>query len=123
LSTSDIRYSPISQVTQLLFFQSAIPHSDLPSFPTRRSSDLGVQPSHGAEGPSPREQAVQQQPQHHRREREGSVHHREGRAPAPEDRKSTRLNSSHRTISYAVFCLKKKSIIPLRTKSRDNSVR
>src|SRR5207248_10157590 len=27
---------------------------------------------------------------------------------AVEDRKSTRLNSSHRTISYAVFCLKKK---------------
>src|SRR5438094_7125771 len=27
------------------------------------------------------------------------------------DRKSTRLNSSHRTISYAVFCLKKKMII------------
>src|SRR5207248_7673488 len=26
----------------------------------------------------------------------------------PADRKSTRLNSSHRTISYAVFCLKKK---------------
>src|SRR5437773_9277810 len=26
----------------------------------------------------------------------------------PEDRKSTRLNSSHITISYAVFCLKKK---------------
>src|SRR5438094_3847558 len=26
------------------------------------------------------------------------------------DRKSTRLNSSHRTISYAVFCLKKKSV-------------
>src|SRR5438094_7142199 len=26
-----------------------------------------------------------------------------------EDRKSTRLNSSHRTISYAVFCLKKKT--------------
>src|SRR5437764_10015002 len=25
-----------------------------------------------------------------------------------EDRKSTRLNSSHRCISYAVFCLKKK---------------
>src|SRR5207248_5480261 len=29
------------------------------------------------------------------------------------DRKSTRLNSSHRTISYAVFCLKKKSQNPL----------
>src|SRR3712207_9320265 len=28
-------------------------------------------------------------------------------APAP-DRKSTRLNSSHANISYAVFCLKKK---------------
>src|SRR5436189_4306456 len=29
-------------------------------------------------------------------------------AQALEDRKSTRLNSSHRCISYAVFCLKKK---------------
>src|SRR5699024_12874270 len=28
----------------------------------------------------------------------------------PEDRKSTRLNSSHVSISYAVFCLKKKTI-------------
>src|SRR5207248_6920825 len=31
-----------------------------------------------------------------------------GRSAADPDRKSTRLNSSHRTISYAVFCLKKK---------------
>src|SRR5436189_4349514 len=30
-----------------------------------------------------------------------------GRSVVP-DRKSTRLNSSHRCISYAVFCLKKK---------------
>src|SRR5205085_3298199 len=30
------------------------------------------------------------------------------RGPAPLDRKSTRLNSSHSQISYAVFCLKKK---------------
>src|SRR3712207_8843210 len=29
-------------------------------------------------------------------------------APILEDRKSTRLNSSHANISYAVFCLKKK---------------
>src|SRR3712207_7615110 len=29
--------------------------------------------------------------------------------PATEDRKSTRLNSSHANISYAVFCLKKKT--------------
>src|SRR2546430_10072468 len=28
---------------------------------------------------------------------------------APRDRKSTRLNSSHSQISYAVFCLKKKT--------------
>src|SRR5688572_32465942 len=28
----------------------------------------------------------------------------------PKDRKSTRLNSSHSQISYAVFCLKKKKI-------------
>src|SRR3712207_7892569 len=30
---------------------------------------------------------------------------------APRDRKSTRLNSSHANISYAVFCLKKKKQI------------
>src|SRR2546430_10846188 len=30
--------------------------------------------------------------------------------PAQPDRKSTRLNSSHSQISYAVFCLKKKNI-------------
>src|SRR2546422_7176373 len=36
---------------------------------------------------------------------------RQGRAgPAAGDRKSTRLNSSHGYISYAVFCLKKKKI-------------
>src|SRR2546426_12407617 len=33
---------------------------------------------------------------------------RRGGAQPPEDRKSTRLNSSHLVISYAVFCLKKK---------------
>src|SRR5256885_6509598 len=31
--------------------------------------------------------------------------------PTREDRKSTRLNSSHLVISYAVFCLKKKSTL------------
>src|SRR2546427_5605596 len=31
-----------------------------------------------------------------------------GAAVGDEDRKSTRLNSSHSQISYAVFCLKKK---------------
>src|SRR5437763_11590976 len=36
-----------------------------------------------------------------------SCHDATGGEPC-EDRKSTRLNSSHRCISYAVFCLKKK---------------
>src|SRR5258708_31085417 len=33
---------------------------------------------------------------------------RESQPPEVRDRKSTRLNSSHQIISYAVFCLKKK---------------
>src|SRR5438876_4916590 len=40
------------------------------------------------------------------------------RRPAA-DRKSTRLNSSHPSISYAVFCLKKKSVVLL-TESIDS---
>src|SRR5688572_31724775 len=32
------------------------------------------------------------------------------RSAPPSDRKSTRLNSSHSQISYAVFCLKKKTV-------------
>src|SRR2546426_9365802 len=39
----------------------------------------------------------------------GVAPHRHSDAPAPRDRKSTRLNSSHLVISYAVFCLKKKN--------------
>src|SRR3712207_7664211 len=35
-------------------------------------------------------------------------------APGRRDRKSTRLNSSHANISYAVFCLKKKNHQPYR---------
>src|ERR1017187_10817026 len=37
------------------------------------------------------------------------LHERYNRRPFLADRKSTRLNSSHRCISYAVFCLKKKT--------------
>src|SRR5690242_21530558 len=33
-----------------------------------------------------------------------------GLATLAQDRKSTRLNSSHMSISYAVFCLKKKTL-------------
>src|SRR3712207_8344332 len=47
---------------------------------------------------------------------EGREHERRGRRVPPRgarrgDRKSTRLNSSHANISYAVFCLKKKKQI------------
>src|SRR3712207_9154337 len=44
------------------------------------------------------------------RDRPAGTHRRPRRrtAGAVQDRKSTRLNSSHANISYAVFCLKKK---------------
>src|SRR5438874_4850840 len=42
--------------------------------------------------------------------------HPQARCTAGEDRKSTRLNSSHVEISYAVFCLKKKK----KSKPKDN---
>src|SRR2546428_9508923 len=43
--------------------------------------------------------------------RHGGSHRRwERNGDSPLDRKSTRLNSSHDQISYAVFCLKKKKI-------------
>src|SRR3712207_7752513 len=38
---------------------------------------------------------------------------RRSRGGGQPDRKSTRLNSSHANISYAVFCLKKKKILSL----------
>src|SRR5438067_4377555 len=45
--------------------------------------------------------------------------HRHGNLLRREDRKSTRLNSSHVSISYAVFCLKKKKkeVVILRNNS------
>src|SRR5207248_30276 len=48
-------------------------------------------------------------PEQHNRQAEQDQGSRVSEPPdEPEDRKSTRLNSSHRTISFAVFCLKKK---------------
>src|SRR5687768_17996143 len=80
-------------------------HRYLHSFPTRRSSDLGsnrtviaVTRAHTKAEPPPRTP----QARRHRPSTEGS---------SGEDRKSTRLNSSHGYISYAVFCLKKKNTI------------
>src|SRR5947208_8030948 len=56
---------------------------------------------HRAEAPAPR--AGSTAPPHRSREDARGLHGRAGG-----DRKSTRLNSSHQIISYAVFCLKKK---------------
>src|SRR3712207_8967536 len=42
------------------------------------------------------------------RRRTGRARKGGAKAPTSLDRKSTRLNSSHANISYAVFCLKKK---------------
>src|SRR5437879_13918386 len=80
-------------------------HPDLHSFPTRRSSDLL-----GLVGPGmrQRERHVEQglrQLSAQIAEPERRTDHAD---PELLDRKSTRLNSSHRCISYAVFCLKKK---------------
>src|SRR5699024_12050065 len=87
-------------------------------FPTRRSSDLnrdGIEGAAalgqadilknlelaGAVQLSGLDQGIGDAPH-----KLGEQKHREGR-----DRKSTRLNSSHVSISYAVFCLKKKEEI------------
>src|SRR5258708_21759869 len=43
---------------------------------------------------------------------------KKGSGPRLRDRKSTRLNSSHQIISYAVFCLKKKKIKQLQSIKR-----
>src|SRR3712207_9524384 len=56
--------------------------------------------------PPPGRELRERQP--HRRPPPRS-HLRQHHPLAPRDRKSTRLNSSHANISYAVFCLKKKN--------------
>src|SRR5437763_10652078 len=72
------------------FFTSFGAHPDLHSFPTRRSSDLDLA-VHPARDGAHRPALQIRRP-----------------VDVGQDRKSTRLNSSHRCISYAVFCLKKK---------------
>src|SRR5437762_11087318 len=79
------------------FFYCSGHHRDLHSFPTRRSSDLVVRVAVP-------DRAIS------RGIVDGDAHTDEPDTEHHEklDRKSTRLNSSHRCISYAVFCLKKK---------------
>src|SRR5207253_10216367 len=102
----------------LLLFPCSRAHRALPSFPTRRSSDLrGGAVWAGARVPTraidphrprprPREGAKPQSARRERRRRTAQFH--PGPGTHEGDRKSTRLNSSHVAISYAVFCLKKK---------------
>src|SRR5205807_10005679 len=91
-----------------LLFYTYVAHPTPHSFPTRRSSDL----PHRRGRPRLRGREAQDQadyclgkPQEpalgpsHRGASEGSEH----RDRAAQDRKSTRLNSSHLVISYAVF--------------------
>src|SRR3712207_1469774 len=74
-------------------------------FPTRRSSDL--RPA----DPATDEIRAGNQPQDREGARPASASDAPGASRRGEDRKSTRLNSSHANISYAVFCLKKKKKI------------
>src|SRR5690606_39687598 len=80
------------------FLSSSAAPRHLHSFPTRRSSDLPLPLPHRRPplGERPGGGRVRPQSLRHR-----GLGHRG-------DRKSTRLNSSHVKISYAVFCLKKK---------------
>src|SRR5688572_31753240 len=72
-------------------------------FPTRRSSDL-IKERFNHDYHSCHDQGAARAVRRRIRRREECAHRSEWR----QDRKSTRLNSSHSQISYAVFCLKKK---------------
>src|SRR5690242_21027487 len=98
-------------------------HRDLHSFPTRRSSDLRTRAmiwaaSSSASGETASVVALSFPPPQPGRRSSSS-----GRAvpTTRRDRKSTRLNSSHMSISYAVFCLKKKTnIMQLNVSTEDS---
>src|SRR5256885_11392459 len=83
-------------------------------FPTRRSSDLALGNRPGGEvhmrvGEPGEDAAAAEIDDLGRRERSLVRTDAAGDPfPGDRDRKSTRLNSSHLVISYAVFCLKKK---------------
>src|SRR5207249_10080500 len=102
----------------LFFFYLYVDHPDLHSFPTRRSSDLrkwhfllfGLRIPDGCLQSSLGHVVAadtREQIPHFSCGREFlALDHRP--KIIAKDRKSTRLNSSHVSISYAVFCLKKK---------------
>src|SRR5690349_22030985 len=71
-------------------------------FPSRRSSDLRATPGDALRDAERLGSSLQPFG-----ERTAADVHEAPVGPRGEDRKSTRLNSSHVEISYAVFCLKK----------------
>src|SRR5438874_10755779 len=77
-------------------------------FPTRRSSDLLQGREPGAAAQAQVREAEIGRIHAHQLARAAASFARDGRVEDDLDRKSTRLNSSHVEISYAVFCLKKK---------------
>src|SRR5438270_10461536 len=100
----------------IFFLHAPRAHSDLHSFPTRRSSDLGSKDRTSEIAHAhPRVRVVDTPNQGLSAARNVALAAATGEIVAytdadtrVEDRKSTRLNSSHSQISYAVFCLKKK---------------
>src|SRR5207247_10135528 len=100
-----------------LLFLDCTHHRISPSFPTRRSSDLMTLPSWSARRtrstpssrPEPRPSGDLPERAACGRVSRPSPPTRSSCRIGSEDRKSTRLNSSHEWISYAVFCLKKKN--------------
>src|SRR5690606_41491034 len=96
----------------LLCFRRSVAHRGLRSFPTRRSSDLGAPPSkmRGRKAIARGETFTVTLTPRGDYTVAPLLDFLAMRAlPGVEiDRKSTRLNSSHVKISYAVFCLKKK---------------
>src|SRR5207248_9539797 len=97
-----------------IIFTSHSHHRNLHSFPTRRSSDLTSGRANAAsQGDSfrPEFDNIRVDTVANGVILRGPVYDiiGAGQDYTIGDRKSTRLNSSHRTISYAVFCLKKRN--------------
>src|SRR5204863_7517536 len=95
-----------------LLFNRHPDHRALHSFPTRRSSDLARGDAHRGAAESARcgPRWWSRRPGHEGASRRRLSCDDDARQDLflARDRKSTRLNSSHVEISYAVFCLKKK---------------
>src|SRR5207253_11177807 len=102
--------------TFIFMFFSSVALTVLHSFPTRRSSDLhhgGKDHDAGVRLEGDRRQPIDRhhaQSLEHRGDDRRLERRRGSRGRRAGDRKSTRLNSSHVAISYAVFCLKKKKL-------------